>query len=306
MAKAKKVEKRSTPKKAVKKGSVARAVEATQRKKSERLEFAEKELDRLFKNEPGKAKRLVKLTKTELAEESKQQKTPVLRGVKFEARYPEREPKKPPEPEAPKIEVTVRTVYYDGQYLPALCFRKPGALHTPCVSGDPVNGVRKFTIPASQHDKSTILQHGYGNFAAPYTPERFAGHMKKLVTELHNPPIPVQPEARSLLLPYCPDMPAGPAALPGAIGATPDAEAQPVARRIASGNGSRAPSGPVRTSGKELIRTLADASGLPPEKVRAKLRAAGMRAPYTDEAACRKALDVNGPTKIPEPRRKKA
>jgi hypothetical protein len=202
------------------------------------------------------------------------------------AAYPERAPVKPPEPEAPKIEVTVRSVYYDGQFLPALCFRKPGALHVPCVAGDSVNGVRKFTIPASQHDKSTVLQHGYGAFAAPYTPERFAGHMKRVAAAA---PVPVAPEARALLLPYCPDMPAGPVtdAQPA-----PDDEAQPVARRIAPGNGSRAPSGPARTSGKELIRVLAAASKLPPEKVRAKLRAAGMRAPYTDETACRKALGV--------------
>jgi hypothetical protein len=200
------------------------------------------------------------------------------------ARYPERVPKKPPEPEAPKIEISVRSVYYDGQYLPAMCFRKPGALHVPCVAGDSVNGIRKFTIAAPQHDKSTVLQHGYGNFAMPYTPERFAAHMRRIAGAA-----PITPEARALLLPYCPDMPLGPspAELP-----PPADEAQPVRARMQPGNGSRAPSGPARTSGKELIRTLAAAAGLPPEKVRAKLRSAGMRAPYTDETACRKALGV--------------
>ena len=74
------------------------------------------------------------------------------------ARYPERVPKKEKEPE-PKIEVSVRSVYHDGQYLPALCFRKPGGLHVPCVCGDSVLGVRKFTIQVMQHDKSTVLQH---------------------------------------------------------------------------------------------------------------------------------------------------
>lgn len=242
MAKAKKVEKRSAPKKAAK--VVPRKV--------------------VKKEEPKKTAKAVMLTKP--------------------ARYPERVPTKPAEPDPPKVEVTVRSVYYDGQFLPALCFRKPGALHVPCVCGDSVGGVRKFTVPASQHDKSTILQHGYGSLAAPYTPERFAGHMRRLAATA-----PVTPEARALLLPYAPDMPTGPAP---AVLPPPDDEAQPVARRIAPGNGSRAPSGPARTSGKELIRTLAAASKLPPEKVRAKLRAAGMRAPYTSEADCRKALGL--------------
>ncbi len=254
MAKAKKVEKRSAPKKAAKPARVVK--------------------DR---DDPLGMKRTLREI-----QKSKPAKKPPIKVTP--ARYPERVPKPAPEPEQPKVEITVRSVYYDGQFLPALCFRKPGAMHVPCVCGDSVGGVRKFTIPATQHDKSTILQHGYGNFAAPYTPERFANHMRRIASAA-----PVTPEARALLLPYCPDMPSGPtpAAMP-----PPDDEAQPVTRRIAPGNGSRAPSGPARTSGKELIRALAAASKLPPEKVRAKLRAAGMRAPYTDETACRKALGV--------------
>jgi hypothetical protein len=226
------------------------------------------------------------------------------------ARYPERVPddplgiakslraiqkSKPSEPEQPKMEVSVRNIYYDGQYLPALCFRKPGAMHVPCVAGDPVNGVRKFTVAASQHDKSTVLQHGYGNFAAEYTPERFASHMRRIVGAA-----PITPEARALLLPYCSDMPAGP--VPSELPAVSPAD---VIERAGAGgtadayrsprplNGARkASAGPSRTDGKELIRALAAAAKLPPEKVRAKLRAAGMRAPYTDETACRKALGV--------------
>ena len=256
MAKARKVEKRSAPKKAAKRKPT-----------------------------------VVKLTKPELVAESKRQKTPVLRGVKFEARYPERMPEKPPEPEPPKIEVSVRSVYYDGQFLPALCFRKPGALHVPCVCGDSVNGIRKFTVSASQHDKSTILEHGYGNFAAPYTPERFAGHMRRIAGAA-----PITPEARALLLPYCPDMPFGPAPtlFPDREQPSDDAPDDASPAPVRKLNGARkAPAGPLRTSGKELIRALAAAAKLAPEKVRAKLRAAGLRAPYTDEAACRKALGVN-------------
>lgn len=204
---------------------------------------------------------------------------------KLRAKIDKAKAKLEPKPEEPKIEVSVRSIYHDGQYLPCLCFRKPGGLHVPCVCGDPVNGVRKFTVNVMQHDKSVVLQHGYGNFAAAYTPERFADHMRRIASTA-----PISPEARALLLPYAPDMPTGPAA-PG-LPAAPDA-AQPVARAIASRTGARAqPTGPGRTSGKELIRTLSEQSKLPPEKVRAKLRAAGMRAPYVNEGECRKALGL--------------
>jgi hypothetical protein len=276
MEKRKKVEKRSAPKKAAKRKSHS---------SEPYLKLADAIMHPEGREKPVKRKStVVKMTKSELAEESKQQKAPVLRGVKFEARYPERIPEKPPEPEAPKQEISVRNVYYGGQHLPALCFRKPGAMHVPCVCGDPIEGVRKFTIPSSQHDKSPIVQHGFGAFAAPYSPERFARHMRTLAAAA-----PVTPEARTMLLPFVPDMPSGPAALPGSLtapDAAPDDEAQPVARRIASGTRPKAPAGPSRTDGKELIKRLGAAYGLPPEKIRAKLRAAGLRAPYTDEAAC--------------------
>lgn len=267
MAKAKKVEKRSAPKKAAK--------------------LVKKSMPKHKPDPEGYAKLAHAIMHGEAGGKKKKQEQPTRAEKRLAARYPERIPEKPPEPEAPKIEISVRSVYYDGQYLPALCFRKPGAMHVPCVAGNPVDGVRKFTIPAAQHDKSPIVQHGYGNFAAPYSPEKFAAHMRTIAAAA-----PITPEARTMLLPYCPDMPHGPAALPGAIGAPADDEAQPVRSRTQPGNGSRASSGPARTSGKELIRTLAAVAKLPPEKVRAKLRAAGMRAPYTDESACRKALGV--------------
>lgn len=195
---------------------------------------------------------------------------------KGKPRYPKRPPDKPPEPEAPKVEITVRSIYYDGQFVPSLCFRRPGQQHVPCVAGDSINGIRKFTVPLTQHDKSTILEHGYGALAAPYSPERFASHMRRIATAA-----PISPEARTLLLPYAPDMPAG-----------PSTDAPPLTVPVAALRAPKAPSGPSRTGGKELIRALAASSGLPPEKVRAKLRAAGMRAPYVNEAECRKALGV--------------
>lgn len=266
MAKAKKVEKRSAPKKAVKQTKKFVSKEKSKLVRTETWPYVKKEEPTASPAKPRKNAYIEKTGKP---------------------RYPQRPPEKPPEPEQPKIEITVRNVYYDGQFLPALCFRKPGALHVPCIAGDPVNGVRKFTIAAPQHDKSTILEHGYGNFAAPYSPERFALHMKRIGAAA-----PVQPEARTMLLPYCSDMPYGPQPelYPNLEQPEPDTPAE-APRRL---NGSRkAPSGPARTSGKELIRSLAAAAKLPPEKVRAKLRAAGMRAPYTDESACRKALGVS-------------
>lgn len=44
--------------------------------------------------------------------------------------------------------------------------------------------------------------------------------------------------------------------------------------------------------GSELIKRFAEEKNLEPSKVRALLRKAGLSAPYTDEAACRKALGL--------------
>lgn len=285
MAKVKKVEKRSAPTKAAKR--VEKSVPKSHYREGDYAKLADAIMHGIPKpskpQPPPKNAYIEKMGKPKEAKPSKKAK--LVRSDKWPyVKKEEPVPKKPAEPEAPKIEITVRSVYYDGQFLPALCFRKPGALHVPCVAGDPIGGIRKFTIAAPQHDKSTVLQHGYGNLAMPYTPERFAAHMKRLAVAA-----PVQPEARALLLPYAPDMPHGPAT---AAVPEPDADPQPVRARMQPGNGSKAPSGPARTGGKELIRTLAAAAGLPPEKVRAKLRASGMRAPYVDEPACRKALGV--------------
>lgn len=198
---------------------------------------------------------------------------------------------KPPEPEPPKIEVTVRSIYYDGQFLPALCFRTPGALHVPCVVGDSVEGIRKFTVTSMQHDKSVPIQHGQGILEKPYSAERFASHLRRIAATK-----PISPEARTLLLPYAPDLPAvlvspEPGSHPVAPYTTSDSEPRrPIAGGLRVGGAAR--SEPARTSGKELIRSLSVAAGLPPEKVRARLRVAGMRAPYVDAVACRKALGV--------------
>lgn len=187
-------------------------------------------------------------------------------------------PKPPPEPEAPKVEISVRRVYHEDQWTPALCFRYPGAPLVPAVVGDPIAGVRLIRVTGYHHDKCSLVPHGPG----PYPVPRFLARMRELAR------VAITPEARTLLLPHVPDIASGPdpATLPPS-----DPAARPVAARAPS---SKAPVGPSRTSGKELIRTLAEAAKLPPEKVRAKLRASGLRAPYVDEQACRKALGLGG------------
>lgn len=203
-----------------------------------------------------------------------------------------------PEPEAPKVEVSVRNVYHDDQHVPALCFRTPGKNIVPAVVGDTLLGVRVIHISVVRHDKASPVTHGYGNYATSYTPERFAAHMKRYVLAR----APITAEARTMLLPYAPDMPHGsplPELPPSASGSSllgpymqPDSERPGIARDGYGLQRSQPRPGPSRTCGKELIRSLSSATGLPPEKVRAKLRAAGMRAPYTNEEECRKALGV--------------
>src|SRR6478752_1975694 len=166
-----------------------------------------------------------------------------------------------PIPEAPKIQVSVRTVYYDGQWLPALCFRASDAKRVPAVCGDSILGIRRIEIDVLAHDKAEPVTHGYGNMAAPYPPERFAAHMRKLAQSA-----PVEPGARSLLLPLVPDFPLGRAS--DALAAIPTETSEPSTTRALSA--PKKPAGPARTDGKDLIRALSAELNLPPEKVRAK------------------------------------
>lgn len=200
-------------------------------------------------------------------------------------RYPERTLAPPkPNPDAP--DVTVRTIYHDDQHLPALCFRPKTGLYAHAVIGDRVDGIRTLKISIRDHDRAELTQHGHGTLRGAYPPALFARHMHTLA---HNGAT-VTAEARELLAPLVPSpLPsiAPPASPPVSAANAAAAIAADVRSRVA-----KAPAGPSRTSGKELIRELATESGLPPEKVRAKLRGAGLRAPYTDADACRKALGV--------------
>jgi hypothetical protein len=201
-----------------------------------------------------------------------------------------------------KTEVSVRDVYHDGQFLPALCFRKHGQPQVPALCGDQISGIRLFHIDVPTHDKSAPTMHGPSGLRAPYPVERFLAHMNKLAAD--GAPIAsdaLQQLARALH-PF-------PVARPHAIAAPPDAaERLPATgRRPDAANAPsaavRSPNGANRTDGKELIRELSRVSGLPPEKVRAKLRASGLRAPYVDPDACRKAMAV--PDEPKKPRKKK-
>jgi hypothetical protein len=244
---------------------VARAKDTKPAKGTKRKPLAiERQLNELFKPEP--------------------KSNEFLR--KRRAKALETKPAPPPEPVKPKVEITVRTIYHDGQHVPALCFRTPEDPHVPAIIGDSVLGVRHLSITAKQCDKATPVEHG--PLKIPYPVERFTAHMKRLAASA-----PVTREARALLLPLVPDMPSGytpPERIEPQAATDPGSTDAPPARTLSKPASVR--SGPSRTCGKELIRALADASKLPPEKVRAKLRSSGMRAPYTDEAACRKALGL--------------
>lgn len=219
----------------------------------------------------------VKVNRAEIKKQNDRTHEAIARAAKATA---------PPEP--PKPEITVRTIYYDDQHLPALCIRPIDGLYTQAIIGDRVNGIRVVKVSVRNHDRSELTMHGAGTFREPYPVALFAKHMHTLA---HNG-VTIEPEARALLAPLVPS------ALP-AIAPPPantlltepermqrDTEA---ARSITTAM-RKAATGPSRTGGKELIRTLAEEYGLPPEKVRAKLRGAGLKAPYTSETECRKAM----------------
>lgn len=207
-------------------------------------------------------------------------------------------------PEEPKTEISVRSVYHDGQFLPALCFRLTTSKTVPCIAGDRM-GINLFEIDALTHDKAEIVMHGPESLRIPYPTDRFLAIMNKLVANgamissealaalqraLH--PFPVaRPHA---LASAAAAASTGPAAMPRPVPENaPGKPVQPPASRLT----------PNRTDGKALIYELSRESSLPPEKVRAKLRASGLRAPYVDPVACRAAMKV--PDAPKQPRKKK-
>lgn len=189
--------------------------------------------------------------------------------------------KKPKPPPPPKIDISVRTIYHDGQHLPALCFRHHEPDSAKAVIGDSIVGIRALPLGIREHD----LYHPVEYHGQPYPIQRFADTMLAYAKG----GVPVTQDARALLKPLVelpettiPDLPS---------------HLQDVRSVIKRGErmlkeGIPVRMGSLRTSGKELIKELAVKTKLPPEKVRAKLRDAGLRAPYTDSAACHKALGV--------------
>lgn len=216
----------------------------------------------------------------------------------------------PPKPEPPKVEISVRNVYHDGQYLPALCFRNSLESIVPAISGDRM-GIKLFSVSTHAHDKAAPVLHGPSGFQVAYPVERFLAHMNKLVSDGATITADALEAMRRLLHPF-------PVALPHALQAAADvaerlavAIPRPVAenapseavRKLPSGPRAVSGSKPNRTDGKQLIYELSRESGLPPEKVRAKLRLSGLSAPYTDPISCRKAMKV--PDVPKKPRKKK-
>lgn len=202
-------------------------------------------------------------------------------------------------PEEPKTEVSVRNVYYDGHFIPALCFRVVGAKRVPCIAGDRNDGVRLFELDAIAHDKSDPVLHGPQSLRVPYPVDRFLAFMNKLVADGAAVTADALAALQRALYPF-------PVARPHALSSAPDAR-EPLPATVAPPVRENAPGKPVqppvaklspqRTDGKQLIYDLSREFGLPVEKVRAKLRASGMRAPYVDPVACRKAMRVLDPPK---------
>jgi hypothetical protein len=252
---------------------------------------------------PKKSAKTVRVDRKELAKQHEE----THRAIARQASKPT--PPLPPEPikkAHPLLQVDVRSVYYDGQYLPGLCFHSLGTPVAQVVVGSTVEGIRHFEVNEQHYRKSDPVEHGHGIMRKPYPIELFAKHMRTLALN----GVPIDDAAYGLLAPLIPDLPmpkkedtwlAADEAIEKAVvtraarpAATPAPTlAEPAARVTVPRIPARmlAPEA-NRTSGKELVRELAAKAKLPPEKVRAALRAAGLRAPYTDAAACRKALGI--------------
>lgn len=147
---------------------------------------------------------------------------------------------------------------------PSLCF-KESARKARCVVIRE-SEIGTVDLPLDLVEKCTIVSDPQGS-DIPYSPERFV----KKVMEIGKP---LTPEARTLLqsvngkkVPLPPN---------------PPPKASTVART--------ANATPLKTAGAELIITLAAEVKLPPPKLRRFLRSQGLKAPYTDESAIRKAL----------------
>lgn len=206
--------------------------------------------------------------------------------------------------EPPKTEISVRSVYHDGQFLPALCFRSVDKKIVPCLAGDRM-GINLFEIDVISHDKSALVMHGPESLRVPYSTDRFLAFMNKLVADGAAISTDALAAMQRALYPFPVARPhAVPARYPhDASGPATDARPDPVNAPGKPVRSAATHTGPQRTDGKELIRELSRVSGLPPEKVRAKLRASGLRAPYVDPVACREAMKV--PDEVKKPRKKK-
>jgi hypothetical protein len=196
--------------------------------------------------------------------------------------------------EETKTEVTIRNIYHDGQYAPALCIRTAGDRNVPCIFADVISGIRVTMLSVQTHDKSEpVMFHG-----APYPLNRHFTYLAHTARSY-----PCTPEAHRILSALIPDFP--PARTPEEVRATGEAELNetPRPKRRKRPNGAtppetgsddepepEAPKTAPKSGSPTIIGALCAELGLDPAKARAALRKAGLSAPYTDEEKIRSVL----------------
>lgn len=183
------------------------------------------------------------------------------------------------------MEQSVRNVFLESGYKPALCFR--GRKHVHCVINDETR-VRVVTIQIRDYDKASLVPfHG-----AEYPIERFKRSMlavgqRKGITAraallLRLPIDAEEPET----LPPDEALDGPPAAMPAPEPAKTRRTLTlppPDPAKAAKAVGAAADRG-------TLVAKIAAELKLTPQQLRVKLRAAGLRAPYLDESKLRSAL----------------
>lgn len=146
-------------------------------------------------------------------------------------------------------------------HKPALCFRGDKKAH--CVIIGEIE-ICTVDLPFDAVEKSPSVPDSMGQAAGiSYSPEKF-------ILRVTGTGKPMTPEARQLLQ-----------------GLNGKKVALSTVRKKLETVPTTAP---LKTAGAELVLTLAAEWKLPSPKLRRYLRSQGMHAPYTDEAALRKAL----------------
>lgn len=213
------------------------------------------------------------------------------------------------------MESSVRYVQLENAgFKPALCFRGKKVAH--CLINDE-SRIRVIEISLPDHDKAGIVKR----LGHDYMPKAFADAMKKvgerkamtkravellahgseLDDETVLPPDEVDAERDigivlpEFMLPVAPSKAPPEKPSPARIRAPrrvdpPKQPAQTVTPPVAAPKAPKAAK--AKQGGKTLVSVLAAELGIAEQPCRVKLRAAGLRAPYDDEAKMRKALGL--------------